>query len=185
MNTQRARLFASRRLRAKARRAGAMPIRTGSFVSLLVDGHEAWRNLLPRADYFIWNDDMEYTARLLRRGEGILVPASVTAHHTKAFASALDAPGERFFYEVRNKVWAFFFSPAFGPVERWPYVFYTLWGWVRAFRLADDRRALRRALRRGLRAGFGGRPRPSAEVLAGEGVITAEVAAIDGRAARL
>ncbi|MDR2453678.1 MAG: glycosyltransferase [Bifidobacteriaceae bacterium] len=184
MNSQRPRLFASRRARGRARRAGAIAIRTASFVSVLVDGHEAWRHQLPRADYFIWNDDLEYTARLLRRGTGILVPASVTTHHTKAFASAMDAPGDRFFYEVRNKIWAYFKSPAFGPLERWPYVLYTLLGWVHAWRRAADRRVIGRALARGLRAGLGGRPRPSAAVLAGEGVVAAEVAAIDKRAKR-
>jgi GT2 family glycosyltransferase len=181
MNSQRPRLFASRRMRFKARQVGAVPIRTGSFVSLLVDGHEAWRHLLPRADYFIWNDDLEYSARLLRRGEGISVPASVTVHHTKAFASALAAPGDRFFFEVRNKVWAFFRSPAFGPVERWAYVLYTLGGWAGAIRRAERRRTLLRALGRGLAAGLFRRPRPSAEVLAGMGPVSAEVAAIDGR----
>jgi GT2 family glycosyltransferase len=184
MNTQRARLLASRRLRRRARQAGAVPIRTGSFVSLLVDGHEAWRHILPRADYFIWNDDLEYTARLLRRVEGILVPASVTVHHTKAFASALSQPGDRFFYEVRNKIWAFFKSPAFGPLERWPYVVYTLAAWVGAIRRAEPRRPLWRALRRGLHAGIARRPRPSADVLAGDAAVAAEVAAIDGWVAR-
>jgi GT2 family glycosyltransferase len=185
MNSQHSRLLAARRLRLKARRAGGVPIRTASFVSVLVDSHEAWRHRLPLADYFIWNDDLEYTARLLRRGEGILVPGSVTVHRTATFAGAMDAPGERFFYEVRNKIWAFFRSPAFGPLERWAYVFYTLGGWVHAFRRAPDRRLLRRALRRGLRDGLGRRPRPSAEVLASENGIAAEVAAIDSRVGRL
>ncbi|MDR3360346.1 MAG: glycosyltransferase [Bifidobacteriaceae bacterium] len=185
MNTQRPRLFASPRLKSRARRVGAVPIRTGSFVSLLVDGHEAWRHALPRADYFIWNDDLEYSARLLRRAEGILVPNSVTVHQTKAPVSALDAPGDRFFYEVRNKTWAFAKSPAFGPVERLAYVIYTVAAWVRAVWRSGDRRTLVRALFRGLRAGFASRPRPNVEVLADLGPVTQEVAAIDARAAWL
>ncbi|MDR2380735.1 MAG: glycosyltransferase [Bifidobacteriaceae bacterium] len=181
MNRQRSRLFASRGRWAKARQVGAVPIRTGSFVSLLVDGHVAWRHRLPRADYFIWNDDLEYSARLLRRNDGLLVPSSVVVHRTASFAGVLDAPGERFFYEVRNKIWTFFFSPAFGPVERWAYVLYTAAGWVGAIRRAPDRRALRRALARGLRAGVTKRPRSSAEVLSGLGQVSAEVTAIDTR----
>ncbi|MDR2252795.1 MAG: glycosyltransferase [Bifidobacteriaceae bacterium] len=183
MNTQRPRLFASRTRRRRARRAGAVPIRTGSFVSLLVDGHEVWRHGLPRADYFIWNDDLEYSARLLRHGDGILAPGSVAVHHTKEFAGALDAPGERFFYEVRNKIWTLFKSPAFGPVDKAAYGLHTFATWLRLLRRGPDRRSLARTLRRGLRAGFATRPRPNADVLAGLGPVAIEVASIDARAA--
>jgi GT2 family glycosyltransferase len=184
MNTQRQRLFASRRRRRQARRAGGKPIRTGSFVSMLIDAHTAWRHRLPMADYFIWNDDLEYSARLLRRGRGILVPASVTVHHTKEFASGLRAPGDRFYYEVRNKLWAFAKSPAFGLAEGSIYFAYTVAGWLGALARSRERGRLLRAGLRGLRDGLGRRPRPNAEVLAGQGSLTAEVAAVDARVVR-
>ncbi|MDR1441846.1 MAG: glycosyltransferase [Bifidobacteriaceae bacterium] len=182
MNTQRQRLGASRSRRRRAHRAGGVPIRTGSFVSLLVDAHTAWRYRLPLADYFIWSDDLEYSARLLRHGHGILVPSSVTVHHTKAFAAALRSPGDRFYYEVRNKLWTFFKSPAFGPAEAVIYFGYTLAGWVGAIARSSERKRLLRAARRGLRDGLRRRPRPNAEVLAGQGRLSAEVAAVDARA---
>ncbi|MDR0595054.1 MAG: glycosyltransferase [Bifidobacteriaceae bacterium] len=184
MNSQRQRLWSSPRRRRQARLAGGVPIRTGSFVSMLVDAHTAWRHRLPLADYFIWNDDLEYSARLLRRGRGILVPASVTVHHTKAFAAALKAPGDRFYYEVRNKLWAFVKSPAFGPLDALIYSGYTFLAWVGAVARSDRKGRLLMAGLRGLRDGLGARPRPNAEVLAGQGRVTAEVAAVDARAAR-
>ena len=58
-----------------------------------------------RADYFLWNDDFEFTTRLLRGQAGLLCPASVVVHKTAAFGSTDTDPGERFFYEVRNKIW--------------------------------------------------------------------------------
>jgi GT2 family glycosyltransferase len=185
MNSQRHRLFTSRRERAAARRAGAFPIRTASFVSVLVDGHAAWKHRLPRADYFIWNDDLEYTARLLRHAQGIAVPSSVTVHHTKAFAGSFQDPGERFYYEVRNKLWTFFQSPAFGPLDNTIYLLYTVLGWGRAIVRSKNRGILWRGLCRGLRHGLFRRPRPNPQVLAGQGQVSAEVLAIERRAARL
>ncbi|MDR1392832.1 MAG: glycosyltransferase [Bifidobacteriaceae bacterium] len=181
MNSQRRRLLVSRRERFKARQVDAIPIRTGSFVSLLVDGHEAWRHLLPRAAYFIWNDDLDYSARLLRNGAGILVSASVTVHRTRQFAGAMDDPGERFFFEVRNKLWTYLKSTAFGPIEGMIYFLYTLRGWSHAIRRAPDRSVVWRGLRRGLWAGLMSRPQPSAEVLADQTSVAAEIAAIDSR----
>jgi GT2 family glycosyltransferase len=184
MNTQRRRLFAGRRRVRQARQAGGMPIRSGSFVSMLVDSHTAWKHRLPLADYFIWNDDLEYSARLLRHGNGIRVPGSVVVHRTERFASALSQPGDRFYFEVRNKIWALVKSPAFGPIEKIIYGAYSSLNWFGALRRADSKGRLLRAGARGLKDGFCHRPRPNAVVLAGQGRLTAEVAAVDGRAAK-
>ena len=62
---------------------------------------------LPVADYFLWNDDFEYSTRLIRDRVGLYCPASVVVHKTKTFGSTDADPGERFFFEVRNKVWLF------------------------------------------------------------------------------
>ncbi|MDR1186701.1 MAG: glycosyltransferase [Bifidobacteriaceae bacterium] len=182
MNTQRQRLWSSPANCRRARRAGGIPIRSGSFVSLLIDAHTAWRHRLPLADYFIWNDDFEYSARLLRHGRGILVPSSVTVHHTKTFTAALRSPGDRFYFEVRNKIWALLKSRAFGPVEGLVYFTYTFIGWLGAVGRSSERWRLLRAAGRGLKDGLCRRPRPNAEVLAGQGRVTAEVAAVDARA---
>ena len=73
------------------------------------------RRGLPEADYFLWNDDFEFTTRLLRGNTGLLCPASVVVHKTTTFGSTDVDPGDRFFYEVRNKVWMFRH-----PARRWP-----------------------------------------------------------------
>jgi GT2 family glycosyltransferase len=184
MNTQRQRLWSAGRRRRAAGRAGGIPIRTGSFVSMLVDAHTAWGHRLPLADYFIWNDDFEYSARLLRRGAGLLAPASVTVHHTKTFAAGLRSPGDRFYYEVRNKLWALFKSPAFGPLDALIYFAYTVCGWLGAAARSSHKTRLARAGLRGLKDGIFSRPRANSEVLAGQGRLTDQVAAVDARAAR-
>ncbi len=104
MNTPRARPFVTRAERAAAAAAGCVPIRSASFVSVLVDAAECRRRGLPQADYFLWNDDFEFTARLLRGNAGWLCPASVVVHKTRTFGSTDADPGQRFFYEVRNKI---------------------------------------------------------------------------------
>ena len=60
---------------------------------------------LPIADYFLWNDDFEFSTRMLRRGRGLYVPPSVVVHKTKRSGRPTPIPGARFFFEVRNKIW--------------------------------------------------------------------------------
>ena len=84
-----------------------MPIRSASFVSIMCDADVVRERGLPLADYFLWNDDFEYSTRLIRDRVGLYCPASVVVHKTKVFGSTDADPGERFFYEVRNKVWLF------------------------------------------------------------------------------
>jgi hypothetical protein len=104
---------------------------------------------------------------LLRHAPGLLCPGSVVVHKTKIFGGADIDPGERFYYEVRNKVWTLSRSRSLGPVERLLYVGATLRRWLRTFRGSSDRRTLARALRRGMIAGLRSGPRPNQVVLAG------------------
>jgi rhamnopyranosyl-N-acetylglucosaminyl-diphospho-decaprenol beta-1,3/1,4-galactofuranosyltransferase len=155
---------------AELHRAAAVdcvPIRSASFVSVLVDADECRRQGAPVADYFLWNDDFEFTTRLLRRRTGLLCPASVVVHKTRTFGSTDADPGERFFYEVRNKVWTLTRSASLAPLERLLYTASTLRRWVRTFVRSGDRATLARALRRGLAAGLRRGPRPNDDVLAG------------------
>lgn len=87
-----------------AARRGLLLIRTGSFASILVHRDAIERHGLPHAEYFIWNDDFEYTARVLRRGTGYLVPDSVVEHRTRSAYTPTQELGPRFYYEVRNKL---------------------------------------------------------------------------------
>ncbi|HEY2552321.1 MAG TPA: glycosyltransferase family 2 protein [Streptosporangiaceae bacterium] len=169
MNTPRPRPLASRAERQAAEAAGCVPIRSASFVSVLVEAAAARQRGLPLADYFLWNDDFEFTTRLLRGNQGLLCPASVVVHKTRTFGSTNADPGPRFFYEVRNKIWTLRAAAPLAPAERLLYGGSTLRRWARTFAGSGDRRALAGALRRGLVAGLRTRPRPNEEVLAGAG----------------
>jgi GT2 family glycosyltransferase len=151
-------------------------------VSVLVDAAECRRRGLPKADYFLWNDDFEFTTRLLRGNPGWLCPASVVVHKTPAFGSTNADPGPRFFYEVRNKIWMLKSGAALGPAELMLYGGSTLRRWARTFAGSRDRRTLWSSLVRGIAAGVRTRPRPTGEVLAEIG--PAAPARQDGAAAQ-
>ena len=170
MNTPRTKPFARQAEHLAADAAGCLPIRSASFVSVLVDAGECRRRGLPLADYFLWNDDFEFTTRLLRGQAGLLCPASVVVHKTAAFGGTEADPGRRFFYEVRNKIWMLRASSSLGPLERLAYGAATLRRWVRTFARSADRGTLASSFRQGVAAGVRTRPRPTEEVLAEAGV---------------
>ena len=170
MNTPRERPLVSPMQRARAARCGAVVVRTASFVSILIDGQALRSCGLPVADYFLWNDDFEFTGRLLRERVGLYVPASVVEHRTKVFGSTNVDPGERFFLEVRNKLWLLCWSRAFGPLDRLLYGASTARRWVVTLAGSPRRRVVVRAGLRGLVAGVTRRPRATSVVLAGLGL---------------
>ena len=169
MNTPRQKPGASAAERRAAARVGALPIRSASFVSVMADVDAVRDRGLPVADYFLWNDDFEYTTRLIRSRVGLAVPASVVVHKTRTFGSTDADPGERFFLEVRNKVWLFTRSTGLAPAEKVVYGGSTVRRWGRTFARSEDRRTLARGLARGLVAGLTSRPRSNAEVLSSAG----------------
>jgi len=169
MNTPRVKPFATTAQHERAATAGCLPIRSASFVSILVDAGVCRQRGLPEADYFLWNDDFEFTTRLVRGGAGLLCPASVVVHKTAAFGGTDTDPGERFFFEVRNKIWTLRSGAPLAPLERVLYGGSTLRRWVRTFARSRDRRTLRSALARGLAAGVRTSPRPTGDVLASAG----------------
>jgi GT2 family glycosyltransferase len=168
MNTPRTRPGVSAGAVDAAASVGARPIRSASFVSVLVDADAVRRLGLPIADYFLWNDDFEFTTRLLRSGVGLYGPSSVVVHKTRTFGSTDADPGERFYYEVRNKAWTFTRSPALTPAERLLYGGSTLRRWGRTFLHSEHRDILWTGLRRGLRDATRA-PRPTADVLLSAG----------------
>ena len=167
MNTPRIRPGATPSELAAAHAAGSTPVRSSSFVSMLVDARAVRFHGLPVADYFIWNDDFEYSARLLRRGTGLAVHGSVVEHRTKTFGATDADPGERFYYEVRNKVWMLTRSSSLDPWERLLYGGATVRRWARTLRRSRRRHVLVRSGARGLRDGVLRSPRPNADVLRG------------------
>ena len=167
MNTPRRKPFAAKAERLAAAAVGCVPIRSASFVSILVDAGECRRRGLPQADYFLWNDDFEFTTRLLRGNTGLLCPASVVMHKTATFgATNVDPGGERFFYEVRNKIWMLKTRAPLAPLERLAYGGSTVRRWARTFAGSHDRRALGSSLVKGIAVGVRTSPRPTEEVLA-------------------
>jgi len=100
-----------------------VPIRFGTYASMLVRRTAALEHPLPTKEYFLWNDDLEYSGRLLRRGRGFLVKDSVVVHKTRnPFSSAIEASDEQFYLEARNRAWLVR-SDAFGSLGK---TFWTL-----------------------------------------------------------
>ncbi len=96
---------------------GLMPLRTTTFVSLLVHRDAVTRHGLPLKRYFLWSDDIEYTARILRHEPGFLVPDSIALHKTREPYTAITTSGERFYYHVRNTLYMLR-GPAWRPSEK-------------------------------------------------------------------
>ncbi len=165
MNTPRRKPLARRAEADRAAAIGCVPIRSASFVSIIVDAAECRRRGAPVADYFLWNDDFEFTTRLLRGRPGLLCPQSLVVHKTKTFGATDADPGERFFYEVRNKIWTLTRSRSLAPLERFLYSGSTVRRWLRTFLRSGDRATLARAFARGVGAGLRHGPRPNDEVL--------------------
>jgi len=95
---------------------GAVPLRWNTFPSLLVRGDVPPRHGLPHKEFFIWSDDIDYTAWVLRHEPGYLVPDSVAVHKTESAHLPWEG-GDRFYYAVRNGVWLAL-GDALNPRER-------------------------------------------------------------------
>lgn len=173
MNTPRVKPGASRAELAAAAEIGCRPVRSASFVSVLVDAAAVRERGLPVADYFLWNDDFEYSTRLLRHGTGLRVRSSVVEHHTTVFGAAATDPGERFYFEVRNKAWMLTRSRSLSVPEKLLYGGATLGRWARLFVRSGNRSVLMSGVRRGLRDAR--RPPRSTEAVLGELGLTSDV----------
>ena len=80
------------------------PLRWATFPSLLVRADAVRRHGLPRKSFFLWSDDIDFTARILRSEPGYFVPESIAVHKTKTAHFPYQG-GERFYYAVRNGLW--------------------------------------------------------------------------------
>lgn len=172
MNTPRSNPFATRQEKNRASAANSVPVRSLSFVSSMYRADAVLRRGLPVADYFLWNDDFEYSTRILRKGTGLSVRRSIVVHKTKALVSTDTDPGERFYLEVRNKVWLFRMSSGLSLGEKAVYIGASAMRWLRTFVRSSDRLTLRRGLGRGIQDGLRTRPRPNALALLDAGVPT-------------
>ena len=137
-----------------------LPLRCATFVSLLVHREAVDRFGLPFKQYFIWSDDIEYTARILRREDaGYLVPDSVAHHKTKQPYTAVSTTGGRFYFHIRNHVFMLR-GDSWDWREKLTLVYvmlFTSWLYLRHNRFAKwNVRVILRALRDGVAA-----PRPA------------------------
>ena len=146
--------------------AAAFQVRSLSFVSCLFDaGAVRAQARLPRTAYFMWNDDFEFTTRLLKNGIGYYTPASVVEHRTKVFGSSDADPGERFYFEVRNKLWMLRFSrDIFAHGELAEFVLKTARRWVLTFVRSDNKGVIRDCFTRGWHDGMRTAPRSNQEI---------------------
>jgi GT2 family glycosyltransferase len=181
MNLPRTRVRARAAEVSNASSIGTRPIRTASYVSALIRADDICRLGLPNADYFIWSDDFEHTGRLLRDGYGVHVTESVVEHRTKAFGNAQQSPGDRFYFDVRNRVWALFNSRSFRVWERFLHGFSTFLGWAKQIiRHPHLLRPGAKGLLDALKAG----PRASPTVLAADAEVAQLIKNVEARAGR-
>ena len=83
--------------------SGLIPVRTSTWVSLLLSRDAVSSSGLPRKQFFYQADDIEYTGRILRSRAGYLVPESIVEHRTRTPHTALsDGDDTRFYYHARN-----------------------------------------------------------------------------------
>lgn len=100
-----------------------VPLRATTYVSMLVKRTAVEKYGVPLAHWFIWGDDIEYTARILRYEVGYVAPRSVVLHKTDVNYSPAESHSPRFYYDVRNKLFMLR-GPAWEPVEK---LFIVLW----------------------------------------------------------
>ncbi len=140
MNTPRTMFGAGSERHARAQAVGARPIRSGSFVSLLMDASVMRQYGLPLAEFFIWNDDFEYSTRLIHHRDGISTDKSVAWHHTKDAGNTNSDPGPRFYNDVRNKLWVFTRRRTLSTLEKILYGGSTLRLWVTTLLNTEDKK---------------------------------------------
>lgn len=95
-----------------------LSVRHATFVSTLIHRITVEKYGLPIADYFIWADDIEYTARILQNEFGVLVPSSLVLHKTAQKYTWKNDNSGKVYYHVRNNVWMFTRSSAWSRKEK-------------------------------------------------------------------
>jgi GT2 family glycosyltransferase len=133
--------------------AGLVPVRSASFVSTLVNRGAVERHGLPHAHYFIWHDDSEFTRRVLNDEHGYLVLDGAARHWTERAGNVVSDARGRFYYKVRNHIWAVR-GDAFRGLD-------AIWGWkslvvaIRAYVAGSESKLEAiKTVSRGVRDGF-------------------------------
>jgi GT2 family glycosyltransferase len=100
---------------------GLVPVRHVTFASVLFSREALVKHGFPLKHWFMWSDDIEFTARILRDDPGYFVPASV-AYHKSPTPHTPWHGGDRFYYAVRNGLFMLR-SDALRPLERVRHVY--------------------------------------------------------------
>jgi GT2 family glycosyltransferase len=82
---------------------GVTPLPWNPFVGVLVNLDLGRRTFLPMADFFIWLDDLEYTARLALMSPGYAVEDAFITHPDKSYVKG--DFGWRFEHVLKNRIW--------------------------------------------------------------------------------
>lgn len=144
-----------------------LSVRAAPYAGVLIHRDLVLRHGLPIEDYFVWNDDIEYTGRLLRHDFGVLVPRSVVCHKPEVLAPTTAWAGKRFYFEVRNKLWLVLYSNAFSPSERLRFVGMLGVNCLRHLRISGLTGAV--TIGRGVAGALRRRPRGAPSVREGDG----------------
>jgi rhamnopyranosyl-N-acetylglucosaminyl-diphospho-decaprenol beta-1,3/1,4-galactofuranosyltransferase len=94
-----------------------LPLRACTYVSMLIHRRAVAEHGVPIKHWFIWGDDIEYTARVLRHDFGYLAPRSVVYHKTANNYNPMRSSSPRFYYDVRNRIFMLR-SVAWRPTEK-------------------------------------------------------------------
>ncbi|MGO4806117.1 glycosyltransferase [Arthrobacter sp. 2MCAF15] len=83
---------------------GLLPVKAATFVGPLISIEVAKKTHLPLEDFFIWHDDIEYTARLEQFGVAFSVPQAQITHFVTNIGPQHYNAGRNFF-NIRNLIW--------------------------------------------------------------------------------
>jgi GT2 family glycosyltransferase len=85
----------------------AVRVEIASFVALLISRRAIARVGLPIKEFFVWNDDVEFTRRISRHFKNYLILDSVAVHKTERNASSREigrSDSVKYCYGLRNQV---------------------------------------------------------------------------------
>lgn len=125
------------------------PLRWAPSTSLLIHRSAIEQHGFPCEKYFIWEDDLEYTGRILKHSWGFEVARSRVTH---VLGSPPFLTPQRVYYSVRNRIWVVR-SSAFGIAGKAFYSVHLLFGIVYALFRQPSKEVLSGILR-GLKDGL-------------------------------
>lgn len=89
----------------RAAEHATVSMRYAPYAGVMIHRAAVERHGLPIESYFLYDDDTEYTGRLLAAEFGVLVPKSIVRHDTPVKLASQVESGPRFYYAIRNKLW--------------------------------------------------------------------------------